>query len=364
METENTNEMELHHHHHHHDEDGEHVHHHHHHHHDEEGEHEHHHHHYDEDGEHEHHHHHHHHDGEHHHHHHHHSHDLKSLNSAFIVGIMLNVLFVVAEAIAGWVSNSMGLLADAGHNLSDVASLLLALVAFRMAKRSASRRYTYGYKKSTVLVSLFNAVILMVAVVFIVYESVDQLLNPEPVGGKIIVITATIGVVINGLTAYLFLDKKDKDLNVKGAYLHMAADALVSVGVVISGVIIMYTGTDYYRIDGIIGIIVAVIIVVSTWDLLKDSLRLALDGVPASIDTLRLTTDICKIDGVEEIHHLHVWAISTTETAATAHVVTSNMPEMQRIKTEIKHTMADFGIGHATLEFEETGCICGEHDHC
>ena len=359
METENLNQMQHSHdeHEHHHHHEGEHEHHHHHH--DEGGEHEHHHnHHHDEDGEHEHHHHHH----EHGHHHHHHSHELTSLNKAFIVGIMLNVLFVVAEATAGWVSNSMGLLADAGHNLSDVASLLLALVAFRMAKRSASRRYTYGYKKSTVLVSLLNAIILMVAVVFIVYESVEQLLNPEPVGGKVIVITAAIGVVINGLTAYLFIDKKDSDLNVKGAYLHMAADALVSVGVVVSGVVIYFTG--WYFIDAIIGLTVAVIIIISTWDLLKDSLRLAMDGVPASIDTLRLTNDICKIDGVEEIHHLHVWAISTTETAATAHVVTSNMPEMQRIKVEIKHTMADFGIGHATLEFEEHGCVCGEHDHC
>ena len=352
-ETPHHHEHGGHEHHHHHE--GEHEHHHHH---DEDGEHEHHHHH-DEDGEHEHHHHHHEHG---HHHHHHHSHELTSLSKAFVVGIMLNVLFVVAEAIAGWVSNSMGLLADAGHNLSDVASLLLALIAFRMAKRKASHHYTYGYKKSTVLVSLLNAIILMVAVVFIVYESVEQLLNPEPVGGKVIVITAAIGVVINGLTAYLFIDKKDKDLNVKGAYLHMAADALVSVGVVVSGVVIYFTG--WYFIDGIIGLIVAVIIIVSTWDLLKDSMRLAMDGVPASIDTLRLTNDICKIEGVEEIHHLHVWAISTTETAATAHVVTSNMPEMQRIKTEIKHTMADFGIGHATLEFEEHGCVCGEHDHC
>lgn len=342
MGTENNNEMELlhehqHEHHHHHDDEHEHHHH--------GGEHHH------EHGEH-----------GHHHHHHHHSHELTSLNKAFVVGIMLNVLFVVAEAIAGWVSNSMGLLADAGHNLSDVASLLLALIAFRMAKRKASSHYTYGYKKSTVLVSLLNAMILIVAVVFIVYESVEKLLNPEPVGGKIIIITAAIGVVINGLTAYLFIDKKDSDLNVKGAYLHMAADALVSIGVVISGVVIMFTG--WYFIDAIIGLTVAVIIIISTWDLLKDSLRLAMDGVPESIDTARLTNDICRIEGVEEIHHLHVWAISTTETAATAHVVTNNMSEMQRIKIEIKHTMADFGIGHATLEFEEHGCVCAEHDHC
>lgn len=357
METKEIDEMAQNHeqseHHHHHD--GEHEHHHHH-----DGEHEHHHHHHDEDGEHEHHHHHH---GEHgHHHHHHHSHELTSLSKAFVAGIMLNVLFVVAEAVAGWVSNSMGLLADAGHNLSDVASLLLALIAFRMAKRKASHHYTYGYKKSTVLVSLLNALILIVAVVFIVYESVEKLLNPEPVGGKVIIITAAIGVVINGLTAYLFIDKKDSDLNVKGAYLHMAADALVSIGVVVSGVVILFTG--WYFIDAIIGLAVAVIIIISTWDLLKDSLRLALDGVPASINTDELLHEVSEIQGVEEIHHLHVWAISTTENAATAHIVVANMAEMQNIKTEIKHTMAGFGIGHATLEFEETGYECGEHDHC
>lgn len=297
-----------------------------------------------------------------HHHHHHHSHELKSLNKAFIIGIMLNVLFVVAEAIAGWLSNSMGLLADAGHNLSDVASLLLALIAFRMAQRKATSNYTYGYKKSTVLVSLLNALILIVAVVFIVYESVEKLLNPEEVGGKVIIITAAIGVVINGLTAYLFIDKKDKDLNVKGAYLHMAADALVSVGVVISGIVILFT--NWYFIDAIIGLVVAVIIIISTWNLLKDSLRLAMDGVPESIDTDELLHEISEIEGVEEIHHLHVWAISTTENAATAHVVIKDLAEMQRIKIDIKHEMAEHGIGHATLEFEETGCVCSEHDHC
>jgi len=309
-------------------------------------------------------HHHHHEHGEHghHHHHHHHSHELKSLNKAFIFGIALNIVFVVVEAVAGWISNSMGLLADAGHNLSDVASLVLALLAFRMAKRKASAQYTYGYKKSTILVSLLNALILIVAVVIIIYESVEKLISPVEVGGKVIIITAAIGVAINGLTAYLFIDKKDKDLNVKGAYLHMAADALVSVGVVVSGIVIMFTG--WYFIDAIIGLTVAVIIIISTWDLLKDSLRLAMDGVPASIDTDELLHEVSEIEGVEEVHHLHVWAISTTENAATAHIVIKNLADMQRIKTDIKHEMAEHGIGHATLEFEESGCVCPEHDHC
>ncbi len=296
------------------------------------------------------------------HHHHHHSHELKSLNKAFVIGITLNIAFVVVEAVAGWLSNSMGLLADAGHNLSDVASLVLALWAFRMARRKASAQYTYGYKKSTILVSLLNALILIVAVVLIVYESVEKLISPVEVGGKVIIITAAIGVLINGLTAYLFIDKKDSDLNVKGAYLHMAADALVSVGVVVSGIVILFTG--WYFIDAIIGLTVAVIIIISTWDLLKDSIRLAMDGVPESINTSELLHEISEIEGVEEIHHLHVWAISTTENAATAHVVIKDLAEMQRVKTDIKHEMAEHGIGHATLEFEETGCVCSERDHC
>ena len=204
--------------------------------------------------------------------HHHHDHTVTSLNKAFILGIALNVAFVVVEFAVGLYYGSMGLLSDAGHNLSDVASLLLAMLAFRLAQAHATPRYTYGYKKSTVLISLLNSVILLVAVGVIVAESVGRMLHPAPVEGGAIAWTAGVGVVINGFTAWLFMKDKDKDLNVKGAYLHMAADALVSVGVLVSGVVISWTG--WTIVDPVVGLVVAAVIVASVWSLTRDSLRL------------------------------------------------------------------------------------------
>lgn len=314
---------------------------------------------------HEHHEHHHDHHGSHHGHHHGHDHhhvNIESLNKAFIIGILLNTLFVVFEFVAGVVSDSAGLLSDAGHNLSDVASLLLALFAFRLTKVGSSKSFTYGYKKSTILISLLNALILLVAVGAIIYESVERIINPVAIDGGTIAWVAAAGVVINGLTAWLFLKDKDKDLNVKGAYLHMAADALVSVGVVVSGVVIKWTGISI--IDPIIGLSIAFAIIVSTWNLLQDSIRLALDGVPSNIDTEDLLSDIKSIDNIAGIHHLHIWAISTTENAATAHIVVNDLNDMQRIKTEIKKEMAEHGIGHATLEFEEVQFECSDSCQC
>lgn len=290
-----------------------------------------------------------------HHHDHHHS-EITSLNKAFIIGITLNLLFVVAEFLAGFWYNSLGLLSDAGHNLGDVASLVLAMLAFRLAKVHPTSSYTYGYKKSTVLVSLLNAVILLVAVGIIIAESVGKLLHPQPVEGDAIAWVAGIGVVINGITAWLFMKDKDKDLNVKGAYLHMAADALVSVGVVISGLVIARTG--WYVIDPVIGLLIAVIIVYSTWGLLRDSIRLSLDGVPAGTDVEKVEAVISSVEGVKEVHHLHIWAISTTETALTAHVQISNPLLMETIKREIKTRLSETGVQHATLEFETTGSCC------
>lgn len=285
-----------------------------------------------------------------------HHHEITSLNKAFIIGIVLNLAFVVAEFLAGFWYNSLGLLSDAGHNLGDVASLVLAMLAFRLARVHPTPRYTYGYKKSTVLVSLLNAVILLVAVGIIISESVAKLLHPRPVEGDAIAWVAGIGVVINGLTAWLFMKEKDKDLNVKGAYLHMAADALVSVGVVISGLVI--ARTDWYILDPLVGLLIAVIIIVSTWGLLHDSIRLSLDGVPVGTDLLKIEKIIRNVPGAEDVHHLHVWAISTTETALTAHVLIGNTMQMETIKQEIKHRLLAAGVQHATLEFEtsEFGC--------
>ena len=280
----------------------------------------------------------------------------ESLNKAFIIGIVLNLAFVVIEFAAGFWFDSLALLSDAGHNLSDVVSLVLALLAFRLAKVKANERYTYGYKKSTILVSLLNAVILLVAVGAIVIESIHKLNNPAVVPGGAIAWVAGVGVLINAFTAILFMKDKEKDLNVKGAYLHMAADALVSVGVLVAGIVISRTG--WYIIDPIIGLIVAVVILISTWNLLHDSLRLTLDGVPTSIDSQKVVKAIRALPGVDDVHHIHIWAISTTENALTAHIVLKQPEGMQEVKHLIRHRLEDFGIGHATLEFEVPGEHC------
>ena len=287
-----------------------------------------------------------------------HSHTInaESLNKAFIIGIVLNLAFVVIEFAAGFWFDSLALLSDAGHNLSDVVSLVLALLAFRLAKVKANERYTYGYKKSTILVSLLNAVILLVAVGAIVIESIHKLNNPAVVPGGAIAWVAGVGVLINAFTAFLFMKDKEKDLNVKGAYLHMAADALVSVGVLVAGIVI--SRTDWYIIDPIIGLIVAVVILISTWNLLHDSLRLTLDGVPTSIDSQKVVKAIRALPGVDDVHHIHIWAISTTENALTAHIVLKQPEGMQEVKHLIRHRLEDFGIGHATLEFEVPGEHC------
>ena len=283
---------------------------------------------------------------------------ITSLNKAFVIGIVLNAGFVVAEFIAGFWYNSLGLISDAGHNLGDVFSLVLAMLAFRLAKVSPTLRYTYGYKKSTILVSLLNAVILLVAVGFILGESIDKLFHPRPVDGDAVAWVAGVGVLVNALTAWLFVKDKEKDLNVKGAYLHMAADTLVSVGVVISGIIIMYTG--WTIVDPIIGLVIAVIIVISTWGLLHDSLRLSLDGVPVGIDTEKIEQLILSQPGVVGCHHLHIWALSTTETALTVHIVLDEMNHMEEAKHLIRHVLEDAGIHHITLEFECEGATCDE----
>lgn len=289
-------------------------------------------------------------------HHHEHVHELTSLNKSFIIGITLNILFVLVEFGIGFYYDSLGLLSDAGHNLGDVASLVLAMFAFRLAKVHPNSRYTYGYKKSTVLVSLLNAVILLVAVGIIIAESIDKLLHPVPVEGAAIAWTAGVGVIVNAVTAWLFMKDKEKDLNVKGAYLHMVADTLVSVGVVISGIIIMYTG--WPLVDPTIGLVIAVIIVISTWGLLHDSLRLSLDGVPVGIDSEKVGQIILAQPGVESFHHLHIWALSTTETALTAHIVIENLRCMEEVKHAVKHQLEHVGIHHATLEFEYKGACC------
>ena len=298
------------------------------------------------------------HDHEHHHHHHHGA--PASIGAIFIVSIALNALFVVIEAAVGLWQDSMSLLSDAGHNLSDVLSLVLVLVAFRLAKHRSTNRYTYGYKKSTVLISLLNALILLVAVGAIVAESIHKLRQPAALDGGVISWTAGVGIVINGLTALLLMKGQKEDLNVRGAFLHMAADTLVSVGVVISGVVIRLTGL--YIIDPIVSLIIALVILITTWDLLSDSLRLSLDGIPEGIDIAHIEEQMLQTDNVLDVHHVHIWAISTTENALTAHVVIKDLNTMEQTKSQLKHQLSDLGICHATLEIENKDSDC--HETC
>lgn len=253
-------------------------------------------------------------------------------------------------------------MSDAGHNLGDVFSLLLALIAFKLSATKPNERFTYGYRKGSVLISLLNAIILLVAVGAILLESIHKFANPAPVDGSAIAWTAAAGIVVNGFTAYLLMRHQKNDINTRGAFLHMAADTLVSVGVVISGIVISLTG--WTVIDPIVSIIIAVVILVSTWQLLSESVRMSIDAVPESVKPSEVLAEMREVQGVSDVHHLHIWPISTTETALTAHVVLSEGAEPEAVVPEVKKQLKHCGISHATLETEREGHACGEQECC
>ena len=290
-------------------------------------------------------------------HHHAHSVNITQVNNSLIVGILLNLTFVVVEFVAGFFSHSLALISDAGHNLSDVGSLALALLAFRLLKSKATEKFTYGYRKASILISLLNAVILLIAVGSIGYESVHRFIAPRAVATNIIIYVAAVGIIINFISALLFFRDRKKDLNLKGAYLHLMVDALVSVGVVVSGFIMMYT--QWFWIDPFISLIIMVVILTSTWNLLRDSLSLSMDAVPTSIKIESIREAALKLSGVKDIHHIHVWAISTAENALTAHLVISDTishEETSLLKNQFKHALEHLGIQHVTLETEVEEC--------
>jgi cobalt-zinc-cadmium efflux system protein len=298
------------------------------------------------------------------HHSHHHNIEFTQLNRAFIAGIILNSAFVFIEVIAGFATNSLALLTDAGHNLSDVATLALSLIAFRLTKVKPDKQFTYGYSKTTILVALANAVILLVAIGGIGYEAVYRFMNPQPMEGTTVAIVAAIGIVVNAVSALFFLRDKDKDLNVKGAYLHLAVDALVSLGVVLTGIAIVYT--DWYWLDSVISLAIMIIILFGTWNLLWDSLRLSLDAVPKNVDMEKLKAEVMKINGINDIHHIHVWALSTRVNALTAHlIIHENLTasEEHHLKEMVKHELLHLNIQHATLETERGKGKC-EDEKC
>lgn len=289
--------------------------------------------------------------------HHHHAPNIKSISRAFVIGIGLNVVFVLIEFIVGFYAHSLALLSDAGHNLSDVATLGLSLFVFQISKRKATLRYTYGFHRSTILASLVNAVILLIAVGSIGWEAIQRFISPVETQGTTISIVAAIGILINATSALLFFRDKEKDLNVKGAYLHLLLDALVSAGVVVAGLIITYTHIQW--IDPLISLLIMVVVIYSTWGLLKESFKLSLDAVPQSIQLEEVKEEILKIKGVNSVHHIHIWAMSTTKNAMTAHLILEkNLEEKQimTIKHAVKHSMEHLNVQHVTLETEQEFC--------
>ncbi|RDC59240.1 putative zinc transporter MSC2 [Alteripontixanthobacter maritimus] len=289
-----------------------------------------------------------------------HSHAPADFGRAFAIGIVLNTVFVIIEATYGFLSGSMALVADAGHNLSDVLALILAWGASIAAKKPPTARFTYGYKSSTILAALVNAALLFVAMGAILYETLHRLAEPPPVQGMTMIIVAGIGIVINLGTALLFLRGREDDLNIRGAFLHMAADALVSVGVVLAGILILYT--DARWIDPMVSLIIVAVIGWGTWGLAKDSLKLGLLGVPAGIEQPQVERWLAGLDGVEAVHDLHIWPMSTTETALTAHLVMpAGHPGDTFLRTLSDELRAHHRIGHATIQIEQerdcrTGC--------
>jgi cobalt-zinc-cadmium efflux system protein len=312
------------------------------------------------------HHHHHNHSHDHHHcdhaheHHHHHHHSPRSdYGRAFLFGILLNAGFVVIEGAYGFFTHSLALVADAGHNLSDVAGLIMAWGAFWLSRKKPNQYFTFGLRKSSILSALFNSILLMIAVGMILWEAITRFKNPNPIDSRSVMIVAGIGIFVNGITALLFFKDKDHDLNLKGAYLHMAADALVSVGVVISAFII--SKTSLFWIDPLMSVIISLVIIHGTWSLLRDSLKLSMDAVPENINLLKVKEYLENIDGVFDVHDLHIWALSTTETALTVHITLKhNKIEnefISKISQELKNR---FKIHHPTIQIEELD----ENFHC
>ena len=296
---------------------------------------------------------------------HHHHHVPPDYSRAFAVGVVLNIIFVAVEAFYGVVSGSLALLTDAGHNLSDVFGLLLAWGAAALARKRPSLRRTYGYSRATIIASLFSGLLLMGAVGAIGWEAIGRLMEPPQPAGETIMIVAAIGVVINTVTALFFLSGKDNDLNIRGAFLHMAADAVVSLGVVVSGAMIFYFGMNW--VDPVISLVIAAVIFLSTWGLLRDSLNLAVDAVPRNVDPGAVRKFLVDLPGVTAVHDLHIWPLSTTDTALTAHLVMQLMPDDDRFLNDVVHDLHDqFSIDHATIQIErhDSDVICNQSLSC
>lgn len=284
---------------------------------------------------------------------------LESINRAFYIGIGLNLVYTIIEFVVGFRINSLALISDASHNLSDVASLVISLLGLKLTQKAATYSFTYGYKKASILASFINAVLLVYIAVKIILEAIERFDAPPEMAGSMIIITATIGLIINALSAFLFYKGQKQDINVKGAFLHLLVDALVSVGVIVSGVIIHFTG--WYTVDVLTSLVVAVVILVSTWNLLTESVKLILDGVPQSIKVDKIRQIMESHPKVCSVHHIHIWALSSQENALTAHLViedSSTFEEIDQLKKEIRHTLQHEHIQHTTFEVELSKMKC------
>lgn len=283
-----------------------------------------------------------------------HAHGPANYNRAFAIGIALNIGFVVIEALYGFIANSMALLADAGHNLSDVLGLVIAWGASLLARRPPSERYTYGLRSTSILAALLNAVFLLVATGGIAWEAIQRFAEPAPVAGRTVIIVAAIGIAINAITAWLFASGRKGDINIKGAYLHMAADAAVSAGVVVAGAVILLTGWGW--VDPAVSLVIVAIIVWGTWGLFRESMSMTLGAVPAAIDAAKVKSYLAGLPGVAQVHDLHIWSMSTTETALTAHLVMPAGAPGDAFLTRVAEDLAkQFAIAHPTIQIE-----CGD----
>ncbi|MES2753498.1 MAG: cation diffusion facilitator family transporter [Pseudomonadota bacterium] len=287
-----------------------------------------------------------------------HSHAPASFGTAFAIGTALNLGFVAVEGVYGYLAGSMALVADAGHNLSDVLGLLIAWGAATLARRRPTTRFTYGLRSSSILAALLNAVLLLVAIALIAIEAVRRFAEPAPVAGVTVMIVAAVGILVNGATAWLFASGRKGDLNIRGAFLHMAADAAVSAGVVVAGFVILRTGWTW--LDPAVSLVIVAVIAIGTWGLLRDSVNMSLQATPPGMNADEVSVFLLDQPGVAAVHDLHIWPMSTTETALTAHLV---IPEgypgdiyTVRIADELKRR---FGIDHATVQIEtDPGTEC------
>lgn len=280
-----------------------------------------------------------------------HYHSPKLYDRAFAVGVILNTSFIVIEVAYGIAAGSLALIADAGHNFGDVITLLLAWGASHLAVRKSTLRRTYGFKRATILASVLSAMLLLFALGGISWEAIERFAEPPPVQGKIVMIVAGVGVVINALTALLFLPGRKHDLNIKGAYLHMMADAIVSLGVVVTGFAIITTG--FLWLDPVISLLVVLVILFSTLGLLRDSVNLAVDAVPNDIDANAVHDFLQSVAGVKEVHDFHIWGLSTTQTALTVHLVMPGFNAGDQFLNNLTEKLySRFGIGHSTIQIE------------